>query len=153
MRRHKWLFGLSLTRTVINLLAFLGLVWVIFVGIQYGKDIIPQIKFTGVPLFKFKYIGYYDTTSYSDRVEETDSTPNITSTDRRVRKNVVAISQDLLKSRLKYGDIVYIEELNEFRVVEDCMNVRITKRFDLFYFDRNKVDNFGLKKFHYYKVE
>lgn len=153
MKRHKWLFRLSITRTIINLLALAGLVWVIFVGIQYGKDIIPQIKFTGVPLFKFKYIGEVEVTAYANRPKETDSTPNITSIGERVRWNTVAVSQNLLKEkRIFYGDIIWIEELQEFRVVSDTMNARIKNRFDVFYFDFNKVDTFGVKKCHIYLV-
>lgn len=111
-----------------------------------------------MPLHKFKYLGVFKVTAYSDRVEETDIKPEETFTGKRVNRNSLAVSHDLYKKVLFPQDIVYIEEIQSFGVVDDLMadaNAKGTvqrKWIDKFYFDRHTVDSFGLKKCHVYVV-
>ncbi len=82
-------------------------------------------------------------TIYHPVKEQTDSTPNIVASGRKIniRKagsyRIVAVSRDLLTrwgGPINYGDIVYIsgaEELSGYYIVEDTMNKRYTMRVDI----------------------
>ncbi len=111
------------------------------------------IRSNQIPPFQMIYLGKYYTTAYSDRVRETDNSPRTTSIGWHVSRNVIAASQDMFKNGVvKYGDVVYIKELNEIRTIGDTMNRRWKERFDLFYYDRSMADRFDNKKFTYYRV-
>lgn len=111
-----------------------------------------------LPLHKYHYVGEFRITAYSDRVEETDDRPWETSTGHHVNKNTLAVSRDLLGKTFYAGDIVYIEELQLYGVVDDKMAAITSKGFiqtrmlDKFYFDRDTVDKFGSRKCHVYVV-
>lgn len=78
-------------------------------------------------------------TSYNNEAMQTDSTPNITATNRPVREGIIAASPDLLnKGIIKYGDLVFIDCFNQWFVVEDTMNKRFTRRLDVFLFDKQE---------------
>lgn len=78
-------------------------------------------------------------TSYNNDANQTDDTPNITATNRPVRENMVAASPDLLnKGIIHYGDLVYIDCMKQWYVVEDTMNRRFERRLDIFLFDKNE---------------
>ena len=78
-------------------------------------------------------------TSYNNHSNQTDDTPNITSTSRPVRENMVAVSQDFLsKGLIKYGDLVYIDCMKQWYIVEDTMNKRFENRIDIFLFDKQE---------------
>lgn len=78
-------------------------------------------------------------TSYNNHMEQTDDTPNITSTNRPVRENMVAVSPDLIsKGIIKYGDLIYIDCMKQWYVAEDTMNKRFEKRLDIFLFDKQE---------------
>ena len=100
-------------------------------------------------------------TCYTNRVQETDSTPHHTASGRIVYEGSCAVSQDLygpvLKRKLKDwtpgtgiwpGDILYIENMKRYFIVEDTMNVRHKKHVDLFLYKTNlkKAQEFGYKK-------
>lgn len=78
-------------------------------------------------------------TSYNNHSEQTDETPNITATNRPVRENMIAASFDLLnKGFIHYGDLVYIDCMKQWYVVEDTMNKRFERRLDIFLFDKQE---------------
>ena len=78
-------------------------------------------------------------TSYNNHANQTDDSPNITATNRPVRENMVAASFDLLnKGMVHYGDLVYIDCMKQWYVVEDTMNRRFERRLDIFLFDKNE---------------
>lgn len=78
-------------------------------------------------------------TSYNNHMEQTDDSPNITSTNRPVRENMVAVSPDLIsKGIIKYGDLIYIDCMKQWYVAEDTMNKRFEKRLDIFLFDKQE---------------
>jgi 3D (Asp-Asp-Asp) domain-containing protein len=75
-------------------------------------------------------------TQYTPRPEETDSTPFITASGKRVEEGMIA------NNCLEFGTIVEIE--NEFYVVEDRMNKRFgCNHFDILVFDLGKAIEFG----------
>lgn len=71
-------------------------------------------------------------TAYCNRVEETDSTPNLTATGRIVCEGMVAVSQDLFRKSINPGEIIYLTKLNKYFIVDDTMNQRHTKSVDIF---------------------
>lgn len=78
-------------------------------------------------------------TSYNNHANQTDDSPNITATSRPVRENMVAASFDLLnKGLVHYGDLVYIDCMKQWYVVEDTMNKRFERRLDIFLFDKQE---------------
>jgi 3D (Asp-Asp-Asp) domain-containing protein len=78
-------------------------------------------------------------TSYNNKVEQCDDTPNIMASNRLVYEGAVAISRDLKrKYQIKYGDLVYIKILDSFFVIEDTMNERIKNTIDVFKFDKKE---------------
>jgi len=90
-------------------------------GTEYTKKVLKDIAIT----------------SYNNHADQTDNSPNITSTNRPVRENMVAVSPDFLsKGVLKYGDLVYIDCMEQWYTVEDVMNNRFERRMDIFLFDK-----------------
>ena len=78
-------------------------------------------------------------TSYNNHTNQTDDTPNITATSRPVRENMVAASFDLLNKGLAhYGDLVYIDCMKQWYVIEDTMNKRYERTLDIFLFDKEE---------------
>ena len=76
-------------------------------------------------------------TSYNNEVKQTDNTPNIMASNRLVYEGAVAISRDLkTKYNLKWGDLIYIDTLQRYFVIEDLMNERFKNRIDIFSFDK-----------------
>ena len=78
-------------------------------------------------------------TSYNNHSNQTDDSPNITATNRPVRENMVAASFDLLnKGLVHYGDLIYIDCMKQWYVVEDTMNRRFERRLDIFLFSKEE---------------
>lgn len=95
-------------------------------------------------------LGQCTVTSYRSVPEQTDDTPFHTSIGERVHNHGVAVSQDWLKSgMIKYGDMVYVEEIG-WKVVNDTMNSRHKQRFDVWVETRDEErrfhKNYGQKK-------
>jgi len=51
-----------------------------------------------------------------------------------------AISRDLYKWLINFGDWIWVERLNEYFIVEDLMNVKYKRRIDIFVFKDSKKD-------------
>lgn len=79
-------------------------------------------------------------TAYANRVKETDSSPNITRSGRMVYEGSAAVSQDLWNKEIFFGDILYVEKLNKYFVVEDTMNIKLTRRIDVFTYNYKVAD-------------
>lgn len=78
-------------------------------------------------------------TSYNNKVNQTDSTPNIMASNRVVYEGSVAVSRDIKKKyKLYYGDILYIPVLDKYFVIEDLMNKRFSNRIDIFTYDEKQ---------------
>jgi len=100
---------------------------------------------------------YVVITAYTPSVWETDSTPFITASGKRISEAHVAVSRDLL-SKFPFGTKVkiFIPDKNLpgcgkkvigktwiVRHVEDTMNKRHSKKIDLVFFSRKKAITFG----------
>jgi 3D (Asp-Asp-Asp) domain-containing protein len=92
-------------------------------------------------------------TSYSNRVCETDSTPNITASNEFVTDFTAAVSWDLREMGYEFGTIAYIEELGEFVRIQDLMNERFCKRIDVFNTNTKEAIKFGKKKVTVYLLD
>ncbi len=81
-------------------------------------------------------------TAYSSRPEETDDTPFITASGKRVRNGIVA------SNFLPLGTVIKIPELfgNKVFVVEDRMNPRFKNRIDIWFPNLWQAERFGIKK-------
>lgn len=77
-------------------------------------------------------------TSYNNEPKQTDNSPNIMASNRLVYEGAVAISRDLkTKYNLKWGDLIYIDTLQRYFVIEDLMNERFKNRIDIFSFNKD----------------
>lgn len=79
------------------------------------------------------FIGSFTVTSYRSVPNQTDNSPYYTATGEHVCIHGVAVSQDWLQQnggQFKYGDWLYIEGVG-LRKINDCMNKRYKKRFDI----------------------
>jgi len=79
---------------------------------------------------------YGTVTAYTNRVEETDSTPNITASGKQVKEGYIACPR-----YLPFGTKVEID--NKIYECQDVMSVRYPHRFDIFFFDLEKALKFG----------
>jgi len=85
-------------------------------------------------------------TAYNPVVTQTDSTPTITASNKRVRPGIVALSRDLEEEFcFKFGDTVVIEDHGSF-VFEDRMNKRWTRRVDILMISRAAARKFGVQR-------
>lgn len=92
-------------------------------------------------------IGNFKVTSYRSVPEQTDESPNYTSIGEKVHSRGVAVSRDLLKKNggpLNYGDLVYIESVG-FKFINDTMNARHKRRFDVWVQDLEDEQEFHRK--------
>lgn len=76
-------------------------------------------------------------TAYNNVPNQTDSTPNITASNRPVHEGIVALSRDFFKKGVRFGDLLYIDCFDSWYIVEDKMNARFTNRVDVFLFDKD----------------
>ncbi len=87
-------------------------------------------------------------TAYNPVASQTDSTPKITASNKRVRLGIVALSRDLEKEfGFKFGDTVVIEG-HGFFVFEDRMNKRWRRRVDILMFSMEAAREFGVQSSH-----
>ena len=84
-------------------------------------------------------------TAYNPIVTETDSTPQITASNKRVTPGIVALSRDLEEEfGFQFGDTVVIEGIGRF-VFEDRMNKRWTRRVDILMLSIKAAGKFGVQ--------
>jgi 3D (Asp-Asp-Asp) domain-containing protein len=94
-------------------------------------------------LFKFPVT----VTGYSSTPDQTDSTPFVTASNRRVRPGIVALSRDLLReytpgAPFSFGDKVELKGVGVF-TVEDTMHSRFEKRVDIWFTSRTAAREWG----------
>lgn len=119
-----------------------------------------------------EYIGKQIITSYRSVPNQTDSSPYVTSIGEKVHQDGVAVSQEQLcpagkgcrrnvkmfckPEMVHYKDVVWIQD-NGFKVVNDCMNARHRKRFDIWvnsYAEEYLFDQkYGNKKLQVYLIK
>jgi len=105
-----------------------------------NSDEISVIKTKNV-----KDIHLLTVTAYSPRAQETDSTPTITASMKKVKEGTIAVSRDLFNAGWTFGKEVYITGYGVF-TINDLMNKRFEKRIDVFYWNTKKALKFGKKE-------
>lgn len=93
-------------------------------------------------LYDSRSVRVVKVTAYSPRQEETDSTPDITAANTKVRPGIVAVSRDLFDKGWIFGKKVYIKSLGIF-TIEDLMAKRKTNQIDIFMPDTTAALAFG----------
>lgn len=81
-------------------------------------------------------------TAYSPRVQETDSTPYRTASNRPVRQGIVAVSRDLFDMGWVFGRKVYLKGLGLF-TIDDLMASDKRNQIDIFMDDTAEALDFG----------
>jgi len=101
-----------------------------------------------------------EVTIYNAEESQTDSTPLITASNKKIKLGYIALSRDLEKKyNLKFGDIIYIPILNNYRnypiffEFQDRMNKRFTNSVDIFLWDKEKAIRFGRRTFEIYIIK
>ncbi len=93
-----------------------------------------------------RYVMTVTVTAYSPSVDETDSTPYITASNKRVRDGICAISRDIEKELdLQFGDTIYLEGIGTCEF-QDRMHRRKRKQVDLFMWNKSDAVRFGIKR-------
>lgn len=83
-------------------------------------------------------------TKYNPERNQTDSTPFIMASNKRVYDGAIALSRDIEeKYGYKFGDLVFLENLGTF-VFQDRMNKKWTNRADIFSFNKKESLRFGM---------
>jgi 3D (Asp-Asp-Asp) domain-containing protein len=101
-------------------------------------------------------------TGYNSSVSQTDSSPRVTATGARTRFGVIALSRDMLGS-IPYGSQVTLEDMGALGsgagrgrfnsmlqgvvfIVEDTMNVRISRTVDVWFHSRSMALRWGKRQ-------
>jgi len=96
-------------------------------------------------------VGKVIVTAYTSRECETDNTPFITASNKRVQNGYIAVSRDILKIA-PYGTKVYLDIVGKnkyrsgFYIVEDTMHKRKKNWVDIWFADLKDAKEFGIKK-------
>lgn len=105
---------------------------------------------------------FLKSTAYNSSVSQTDSTPRVTATGARTRFGVIALSRDMLRS-IPYGSQVTLEDMGVLGsgsgrgrfnsmlrgvvfIVEDTMNVRISRTVDVWFHSRSTALRWGKRQ-------
>jgi 3D (Asp-Asp-Asp) domain-containing protein len=95
-------------------------------------------------IFKTKGI-HVKLTAYNADPRQTDSTPTITASGKKVRHGYCALSRDLeAKYNLKFGDRIWVNGLGILRF-EDRMHQRKRRQVDIFMWDYRNAIEFGIR--------
>lgn len=91
------------------------------------------------PIVVFEEIFIAEVTAYTNSVEETDSTPNITASGATVRDGIIACPR-----KYPFGTLVEIDG-REYDC-QDRMALRLDHRFDIFMFSKPDAIKFGISE-------
>lgn len=84
-------------------------------------------------------------TAYTPTVEECDSTPFITASNKMVSVGYVALSRDLEEDfGYKFGDKVVIQGMGVFEF-QDRMHARKKRQIDIFMWEKQEALKFGVR--------
>ena len=109
---------------------------------------------THILIFTLAMIGMFESnhvlpvkmTAYSARVCETDSTPGITASNKKVKEGYIALSRDIERDfSLHFGDKVYVNGIGVFEF-QDRMHKRKKRQIDIFMKSTKNALKFGVKK-------
>ena len=84
-------------------------------------------------------------TAYNAVKSQTDSTPNLTASNKKPIEGYCGVSRDLEKLLgLKFGDFIYLEDIGSFQF-QDRMHKRKKMQVDIFMKSVKKAKEFGVK--------
>ncbi len=128
-----------------HLLLFLAIItlWNKISKLQAQK---PQIIKQKQKIKTIKHVNYNyiiaTITAYTPRKIETDHTPYIAASGKRVKPGTVAVSRDLFWNGWTFGKKIYIQGLGIF-TINDLMNKKYKKHIDIFMYSYKKAKRFG----------
>jgi 3D (Asp-Asp-Asp) domain-containing protein len=86
---------------------------------------------------------------YNAVEEQTDDTPLITASNETIHSGVVALSRDLEeKYNFKFGDLIFIKEINKSLIFKDRMNKRFKNSVDIYSKCEKEAKEFGRRTYH-----
>ncbi|HZJ10479.1 MAG TPA: hypothetical protein VFD39_12340 [Trueperaceae bacterium] len=103
-------------------------------------------------------------TGYNSAVNQTDSTPFVTSTGARTKFGIVAVSRDLLGDEFPYGSLVRLRDLGSYYtgrgagafqstldsqglfIVEDTMHARKSQQLDVWFPEYSTAIQWGVRR-------
>ena len=92
-------------------------------------------------------------TAYNPVGSQTDSSPLITASNKRVRIGMVALSRDLEREfGFRFGDTVYLYGIGRF-VFEDRMHRRKRRHVDILMLNPGEARKFGVKSSYLFVLE
>ena len=92
-------------------------------------------------------------TAYNPVRSQTDNSPLITASNKRVRVGMVALSRDLEREfGFRFGDAVYLYGIGRF-VFEDRMHRRKRRHVDILMFNPTEARKFGVKSSYLFVLE
>ena len=92
-------------------------------------------------------------TAYNPVRSQTDSSPLITASNKRVRVGMIALSRDLEREfGFTFGDTVYLYGFGKF-VFEDRMHRRKRRHVDILMFNPMEARKFGVKSSYLFVLE
>ncbi len=92
-------------------------------------------------------------TAYNPVGSQTDSSPLITASNKRVKAGMVALSRDLEREvGFQFGDTVYLDGLGKF-VFEDRMHRRKRRHVDILMFNPIQARRFGVRSSYLFVLE
>jgi len=84
-------------------------------------------------------------TAYNPVSSQTDDSPTITASNKKVKEGMIALSRDIEKEfGFKFGDEVYLLDYGRF-VFQDRMHERWKNRVDILMFSEKAAKEFGIK--------
>lgn len=91
-------------------------------------------------------------TAYSSEVNQTDDTPFVTATNKRVRPGIVAVSRDLFRKGWVFGRKVYIKGHGIF-TIDDLMHPRKKNQIDIYMGNTGDAVQFGRRTLEVFLVD
>ncbi len=112
----------------------------------YAENLLPEtphyVNDGGEPVYE-----RVTATGYSPTVTQTDSTPFITATNKRVRFGIVAVSENLKRKFPMNSSMEFWIEGKKYLVqVEDKMNKRKRNQIDIFFWKTKDAEEFGVHR-------
>lgn len=106
----------------------------------FGSSLVAQEDEVGIRAIPVKV------TAYNPVRSQTDSSPLITASNKRVRVGMVALSRDLEREfGFRFGDTVYLYGIGKF-VFEDRTHRRKRRHVDILMFNPMEARKFGVKR-------
>jgi 3D (Asp-Asp-Asp) domain-containing protein len=140
---QKWLDRIGLMRAGGKILLGAGILSsVLFTPGVVAQEVVVKIR--AIPI---------RVTAYNPVRSQTDSSPLITASNKRVRVGMVALSRDLEREfGFTFGDTVYLYGFGRF-VFEDRMHRRKRKHVDILMFNPVEARKFGVKSSYLFVLE